>query len=394
VGEIKLLFLITAVGNISLAILVAGYSLKAGTNSSIQIWAFAKASFAGSMVLYWLRPALPYLPAALSANGLMILGTGAELAAFCVFLEYRRWKLPLGIATLASEAIMVLAFFTMSVPTATMLMSLIIGSFSAVLALIVLRRGPGSGYLRGMIGLMALLSAAGFYWRAHASLTTNLVLYSPGPAQSMTFLGGCLLLLVGGFGFLLLCKEKEDRRLRELAGTDSVTGLLNKQRFARQASASTTLAIRLRQPVSLIMIGIDHTEGFNKEFGRACVQQALRIVANCATANLRDHDVIGRLDGEEFAILLPGTDSFGALQVAERVQLAITTVEKLHNGRQFSITVSIGVVEFDRRELVGGALVRAERALLAARACGGNRIEAGKSIAQTMPMFDLATAAG
>jgi diguanylate cyclase (GGDEF)-like protein len=102
------------------------------------------------------------------------------------------------------------------------------------------------------------------------------------------------------------------------------------------------------------------------------------VFATTAQQALRDHDIMGRLGGEEFALVLPGTDMEGALQAAERLRCAIAAAVLPTSGHQYSMTVSIGVVVIDPNEHINSALARADHALYAAKSAGRDRVEIGE----------------
>ena len=93
-----------------------------------------------------------------------------------------------------------------------------------------------------------------------------------------------MLLIVNGFGFLLLCKEKDDREMALLATTDSLTGLVNRRAFFERTDAARMLAARLRKPISLMMLDIDHFKSLNDRFGHACGDEALCVFAATSLA--------------------------------------------------------------------------------------------------------------
>jgi diguanylate cyclase (GGDEF)-like protein len=183
-------------------------------------------------------------------------------------------------------------------------------------------------------------------------------------------------MIVNGFGFLLLCKQKDDALMRRLATVDSLTGMLNRRAFFERADSARQLGTRLRKPVALLMLDIDHFKQLNDGFGHACGDEALKVFADTARGILREHDVIGRLGGEEFALALPGTTLDGAFDAAERLRVAVLGTPVLACAPDYRMTVSIGVVMIDAGEELTAALARADHALYAAKAGGRNRIEA------------------
>ena len=165
--------------------------------------------------------------------------------------------------------------------------------------------------------------------------------------------------------------------MRRLATVDGLTGMLNRRAFFERADGARLLALRVRKPISLLMLDIDHFKQLNDSFGHACGDEALRVFADTARGVLREHDVIGRLGGEEFALAMPGTSLDGALEAAERLRMAVTAAPVIGCAPGYRMTVSIGVVVIDSSEELTAALARADHALYAAKTGGRNRVELG-----------------
>ena len=159
-----------------------------------------------------------------------------------------------------------------------------------------------------------------------------------------------------------------------------LTGLLNRRAFFARAEAARLLSLRLDQPITLLMLDIDHFKQLNDRFGHATGDEALvKFAATCNDA-LREHDILGRLGGEEFALALPGTDLDGALHVAERLRQGVVDTRLLTCGNHYTMTVSIGLVLVDPDEDLATALARADHALYEAKRNGRNRIEVGTAV--------------
>ncbi len=183
-------------------------------------------------------------------------------------------------------------------------------------------------------------------------------------------------------GHLWLYRDITERTLRErelhrLATTDLLTGLPNRRHFLERLDQELARLRRFGTPAALLMLDIDHFKQVNDRHGHAMGDQALRHFASLGSASLRKIDLLGRLGGEEFAALLPGTDAAGAQLLAERLRQTIAASPCLWNGVRLEITVSIGVTllqacdpDCDR------PLARADAALYRAKQCGRNRVEA------------------
>lgn len=132
---------------------------------------------------------------------------------------------------------------------------------------------------------------------------------------------------------------RQNSRLAELATIDELTGTKNRRRFREDLDLLFTQAIRLRSPLSLIMLDIDHFKRFNDTFGHPAGDEVLHRVGSILNTAVRAHDVVARYGGEEFVVLLPTTEADEALEVAERLRIAISTRTWLHR----QVTASLGV---------------------------------------------------
>lgn len=165
--------------------------------------------------------------------------------------------------------------------------------------------------------------------------------------------------------------------LRHLATTDSLTGLYNRRHFLELCQRELRRASRYPNNVALLMLDADHFKSINDTYGHDAGDQVLRIVSRLCRAHIREVDIIGRMGGEEFAILLPQTGYPAALEVAERLRAAIAqTTLPLTNGPMLRFTVSMGGCVFSGRQLDVDALLKAaDQALYAAKRNGRNRVE-------------------
>jgi diguanylate cyclase (GGDEF)-like protein len=359
--------------------LMAGYARSAAGNPALRVWAWAKLVQGCAHLLGWLRPDLPHIGVAVAANTALILGTAIEVGAYCILFGVARWKRVLYPCTALALLIFQAARFGhASQNELVILMSMIIALFTGAMALMLLR--PGASPLRRLIGLNDGVFFMVMSARAYSAVVSGqMSVFSPSLVQSVTYLTGYLLMIVNGFGFLLLCKEKDDQAMALLATIDSLTGLVNRRAFFERTESARLLATRLRSPISLMMIDIDHFKRLNDRFGHATGDEALCLFAATAQQALRDHDIMGRLGGEEFALVLSGTDIEGALQAAERLRCAVAAAVLPASDHQYRMTISIGVVVIDPHEHINSALARADHALYAAKSNGRDRVEVGES---------------
>jgi diguanylate cyclase (GGDEF)-like protein/PAS domain S-box-containing protein len=164
--------------------------------------------------------------------------------------------------------------------------------------------------------------------------------------------------------------------LRRLATTDALTDLDNRRHFLAQVTQELARFKRYAKPTALLMIDLDHFKRVNDTHGHAAGDAVLRHCATVARQILRKVDVMGRLGGEEFAALLPGTDGNGARLLAERLRQIIADSPTPAAGGLIEVTASIGVTLFALSDAAADTvLARADRALYRAKDQGRNRVE-------------------
>ena len=186
---------------------------------------------------------------------------------------------------------------------------------------------------------------------------------------------------VAGFTVVIRDATRRRRREEELEAkvyTDALTGVANRRYFDEVAPREADRASRLHDPVSLVALDIDHFKRVNDTHGHAAGDAVLAAVARAIRDAAREIDVVARLGGEEFAVLLPSTDAGGARAAADRIRLAIEQLVVRAEGTVLRVTVSAGVAELagaseaGNTEGVDRLLARADAALYAAKRRGRN----------------------
>jgi diguanylate cyclase (GGDEF)-like protein len=162
--------------------------------------------------------------------------------------------------------------------------------------------------------------------------------------------------------------------LEKLATTDALTGMHNRRHFLELADVEWSRFRRYQRPLSMLTVDIDHFKLVNDRFGHDAGDQALTLVAEICRER-RAADVVGRIGGEEFALLLPETELHQAVVVAERIRSALTARPFVAETVALPLTVSIGVAAATLGMSGIGALLKAaDRALYEAKAQGRNRV--------------------
>ena len=174
----------------------------------------------------------------------------------------------------------------------------------------------------------------------------------------------------------LLALRGKSVELRKLATVDSLTSAFIRRYFLERAEQEIARVRRYGGDCAVIMVDADHFKTINDSFGHAAGDDVLRHMAKICLDSLRDQDFVGRMGGEEFAILLPETDLANAEKVAERIRQEIDqAMVKTEDGQEIRYTVSQGVAQWQEGEDLANVLHRADGALYTAKDSGRNRVE-------------------
>jgi diguanylate cyclase (GGDEF)-like protein len=198
-----------------------------------------------------------------------------------------------------------------------------------------------------------------------------------------------------GLGLITLSKEVSDRRHRQAARSDFMTGVANRRHFEESLQRHFDRAIKNGRTLSLIMIDADDFKAYNDLYGHPAGDKCLRALSTVFLATCRPGDVVGRYGGEEFAILLPNTSARAAHAVANRMLTAVRDLRLKHAKRPSGfVTVSVGVAslmpETDRMT-AADLLEAADRALYQAKQEGRDRLCRAEETNQRPAMLEASS---
>lgn len=166
-------------------------------------------------------------------------------------------------------------------------------------------------------------------------------------------------------------KVKIRKKIIELAETDKLTKLYNRVKLDAALEQELYQAKKNATTFGLIMIDIDHFKLINDRFGHMAGDAVLVELAKLFKAMIRSTDLIGRWGGEEFLVILPDTDEFGAMELAEKIR---KRVSENHFLEQERLTISLGVSVFRDDNNVDSIIYRADQALYQAKKNGKNQV--------------------
>jgi diguanylate cyclase (GGDEF)-like protein len=222
------------------------------------------------------------------------------------------------------------------------------------------------------VALFVLRAGAGLLPPAPGAVLQPLPADTPLNVASALLILMLVLLLHGTLVVMVLLRLV--RKLRHLSQRDALTGLYNRAEWNRQLEAQHRWLGRFGEPFGVLMIDIDHFKKVNDTMGHAAGDAVLLTVAQVLTASAREVDVIGRLGGEEFGVLLPRSEQMTVRRAADRLRQMLGDAETTWRGQPIRLTVSIGAALCnDADESPTQLLERADHALYQAKNTGRNR---------------------
>jgi diguanylate cyclase (GGDEF)-like protein len=179
--------------------------------------------------------------------------------------------------------------------------------------------------------------------------------------------------------FELADSHANGQRLARIANSDALTGIANRRAFDEVLEKEWRRALRHGSSVSMILADIDHFKAYNDRYGHAAGDECLRRVAQAVARVVhRPADLVARVGGEEFGVLLPETPLAGASKIAEDIRLAVIALEIEHatSASDCRVTMSLGVATLVPQEVLRPVTLfeRADQALYRAKHQGRNRV--------------------
>ncbi|MEA2091111.1 MAG: diguanylate cyclase, partial [Campylobacterota bacterium] len=169
-------------------------------------------------------------------------------------------------------------------------------------------------------------------------------------------------------------KQKQNIKLEEMASIDPLTGCFNRRKFEELSYLELERATRYKSDLSFLMLDIDHFKAVNDTYGHGVGDEVLKDFSSICLEMARDLDVVARIGGEEFVVMLPQTNSKGAYIFAERFRKKIfnTSVSAENQTIKYSVSIGISALDASKDKDVKTILQRADKALYSAKESGRN----------------------
>ncbi len=261
-----------------------------------------------------------------------------------------------------------------------------IAVFYTLLALLELWRGRGDSTWRWPIMLLLLAHAAAI--PIQIPLAGAWARPDPSDVDLLTFMifETAFVCICAAYLFGGLAKDRIAASYRRISLTDSLTHVPNRRGFFETAGRLLLRSRFARRPVALLLFDLDRFKSINDRYGHHTGDEVLTAFCRLAISMLRPTDLFGRIGGEEFASLLPGTEQQDALWLAERLRAAFEGTSLTVGGRTLTATVSVGIAVSDDASIDLSALLEeADQALYRAKALGRNRVEVSGRLAELLP---------
>lgn len=177
-------------------------------------------------------------------------------------------------------------------------------------------------------------------------------------------------------GFVLMGSDRLINHARRVAAIDSLTGLPNRRAFMDASTKAIAHAARHGEALALLIVDVDHFKSVNDTYGHQVGDRAMVAIGAALAGELRQEDLVGRIGGEEFGVVLPQLSDSTALHVAERLRVAVRKVRVLANGQRIPLTVSVGVTQMqDASDDLSRLMRQADTAMYTAKDKGRDRVE-------------------
>lgn len=222
---------------------------------------------------------------------------------------------------------------------------------------------PGKALLATALVLVSLVS--------HALLVPGSVFESD--YQMVSFLVTCMMASVLSFIFAFRTRTQRDQ-LQLLATHDPLTGARNRRAMNEELKIAMASHRRHSDSYGLLVMDLDHFKQINDRFGHPAGDEVIREVARRASESLRKRDLVGRIGGEEFAVIFPQADLETAAMVCERLRLGIAHSPVVHGDAIIPFTASVGVADFQPGDDLDHLMARADAALYEAKTGGRNQV--------------------
>lgn len=360
--------------------------LKRKTYPGFGWWTAGITTFGVSFILFPMRNIIPDIFSIVLANVLFVLATLFFLEGSRLFRSKEIKKLFIVLTVVAYTIFQSYFTFVDNEPNIRIIViSFLLGTIFGLTALeLFLKVPPSLRFFYWITGTLFTVFSVFMFVRGVFTLLNppSGDLLAPGIVHSLIFIMAMFLGIGWAIMFIVLNAEKLENELestqlqfQKMATTDFLTGIANSRLFRELGEHEIQRTRRHKSSLAVLMIDLDYFKKVNDAYGHAVGDKVLVAFTDICKKNLRDFDIFGRLGGEEFAILLPQTETNNAKMLAERLCSIVAQSDVEAEDKILHITVSIGVsVLLSEEDNLDTMLRRADDAMYDAKRKGRNQV--------------------
>ncbi|TKC86291.1 GGDEF domain-containing protein [Trinickia terrae] len=356
-----------------------GSLLRSGM-PGVSDWFASNLMMVVSLPLVLLRGQISDVLSVVVANQLMALAAVMYYAGCAHFLRRPvRWPVLIGALIALSAALVYWRYVVNSIPVRVLVTALFSTAMCIAVAVLVARHRPAgrSAYPYWATATMALAfgacqAARGVYFMTLDG-TSNILMFASTWSVVLLAIAAAIMPTLS-MAAMMMVHDALLSDARDAAERDFLTGALSRKGFEAAVQRLSGRALSQDVPLSLLIVDLDHFKAINDTFGHAGGDAVLREFVRCAGLQLRRGDVLGRMGGEEFAVLLAGAQPGDALQFAERLRCAVNAEPVTTGSGPCRYSISGGIATWQAGDTLDRVNVRADAALYEAKRSGRNRI--------------------
>ncbi len=348
----------------------------------VKFWAYGRIFTTLSLIGVALKDTVPFELAILVSQGLFFIGQYYVWQGSVVFKGLKRvdirWIISL---FLLSLTIVALGLIAERDGIRLMVSSLVVIVFSSLNAWALWQPMEGKRFPAcRVVAVVLWLHAAFFFARLIVAIAhqAHQELIPVPIVQQFTFFEAIIASILVGMGYVVLIAERLQYDLKMLADHDSLTGAMVRRAFFHKATLQLKAQYaRGRAGVACMVLDLDHFKVLNDQHGHIAGDEALRHAVKVMQSSLRPQDLLARIGGEEFIVLLPGTDNLEANRIAEQIRSKLEHTACAFGDCELAVTISIGLVSYSMLNetlTIEQLFEEADKALYEAKALGRNQI--------------------
>lgn len=333
------------VGHLFTGLMGIAYRAQNRKESILYMYLLSRFFEMTAWILIGLRGALPFSISVVLGNAALLIGTGCQIAAILkVNGKFtHRIRIMNDAATLIS--IVILTFvsyrgYSEGVRVATLSLILTLLWIYPIWTLISYQKASTLQKMLAIVYAFSIVPHAvrairGFVYGYYVGFMHSNI------ENAISFAALYIVMLVGNMGILLLSKEKNDAKIYHAAMYDELTLVYNRRMFFQVSNEILDVCARKKKCVSVLLMDVDHFKAINDTYGHYAGDEVLRNFVAVIDSKVKTEDIVGRIGGEEFMVLLTETDQCKVVEIAESIRLAIESSVVL---QKIKYTVSIGAV--------------------------------------------------